>query len=135
MTDIRIVTPPDLGRGFTLNPTTNKYDVALPITSHVATLLDGAKPSVSGHTNQTFRRTLYLQGSFGYIHLDFVAQGAQGDVAALPATAPTPIGLLEVQTYDGGYVYVDPNSRIIKGGNLTRGTRYIVDIIGFFNVN
>lgn len=133
MTDIRVVTPTDLGHGFTFNPSTNKYDVACPITSHVATLLNGARPLTSGHADQTFRRTLYLQGRFGYIHLDFVAQVTNGNVAVLPAGAPTPIGVLEVQTHDGGNVYINANDRTIQGGSLTRGTRYIVDIVGFFS--
>lgn len=130
MTDIRVVTPTDLGRGFTFNTTTNKYDVALPITSHVATLLEGARPQ----TGLDSRHTLYLQGKFGYIHLDFVVQSANAtiNVASLPADAPTPIGLLEAQTHDGGYVYIDANNRTVKGKNLARGTRYVVDIVGFF---
>ena len=85
------------------------------------------------------RRTLYIANNgFGYIHLDFYVRGtsATGRTLAfrLPENSPTPVGLLETQTHDGGTIWISANSREIYFHNLTVDRRYIVDISGFWNV-
>ena len=87
----------------------------------------------------TERRTVYIANNgFGYIHLDFYARGtsATGRTFAfrLPENSPTPVGLLETQTHDGGTIWINANSKEIHFHNLTVGQRYIVDIPGFWNV-
>lgn len=79
------------------------------------------------------RKRLYINNRFGYIHLDFTARKtASGNAFQLPSNSPTPITLLEVQTRDNGNIYITSGSRIIQFYGLTAGSRYIVDIIGFF---
>lgn len=79
------------------------------------------------------RRKLQLLGKFGKMHLDFTAQ-AEKCFFDLPADAPVPLALIEVQTHDGGTVWLGPGQRKVRSGNLTVGQRYIVDLTGFFNV-
>ena len=106
-----------------------------PITSYVA-----HRPATSVATftdTGTDRHTLWLNGNFGYLHLDFTCRKTQclvGDNFNLPNSAPTPKGLLEVQTRDGGTIWLTRNARNIRWSGLTVGQRYIVDIIGFWNV-
>lgn len=79
------------------------------------------------------RRKLQLLGKLGKMHLDFTAQ-ADKCFFDLPADAPVPLALIEVQTHDGGTVWLGPGQRKVRSGNLTVGQRYIVDLTGFFNV-
>lgn len=81
------------------------------------------------------RRKLYLQNNFGYIHLDFTARTAtkgNNNTFNLPQNSPIPINVIETQVYNGGFIWINANTREIQWSGLTVGKRYIVDLIGFF---
>lgn len=88
--------------------------------------------------NPESRRKLFVQGTFGKLHLDFVYVGedkANGQLLfSFPRGTPLPRGLIEVQTFDGGTIWVRDNGDTVRGGKLTTGTRYIIDLIGFWRV-
>ena len=75
---------------------------------------------------------------FGKIHLDMRVAGSNpsnGSVlCTLPNDAPVPSRLLEVSIdANNNSVYIEPNSRSIKGWGVVGGNkRYILDIVGFF---
>lgn len=74
---------------------------------------------------------------FGKLHLDIKMtqnSGNGGIIATLPANAPVPSRLLEVAVdANNNSVYVEPNSRNIKGwGVAGNNKRYIFAIIGFW---
>lgn len=75
---------------------------------------------------------------FGKIHLDMRIPGANpsnGSVlCTLPNDAPVPSRLLEVSIdANNNSVYIEPNSRSIKGWGVAGGNRrYILDVVGFF---
>lgn len=75
---------------------------------------------------------------FGKIHLDMRIPGANpsnGSVlCTLPNDAPVASRLLEVSIdANNNSVYIEPNSRSIKGwGVVGSNKRYILDLIGFF---
>lgn len=98
--------------------------------------------SGSGQANNLLHRKMVVQNGFGIIHLDFKRTSSTNDeerggqiILRLPNTAPTPVALIETQLHDGGSVWIDPGSRTIKTnrGQATTNTRYIIDLIGFFN--
>jgi hypothetical protein len=73
----------------------------------------------------------------GKLHLDIKMtqnSGNGGVIATLPANAPVPLRLLEVAVdSNNNSIYVEPNSRNIKGwGVQGNNRRYIFDIIGFW---
>ena len=83
----------------------------------------------------------YLEWSpisgFGKLHLDIKMtqnSGNGGVIATLPANAPVPSRLLEVAVdANNNSVYVEPNSRNIKGwGVQGNNKRYIFAITGFW---
>lgn len=83
----------------------------------------------------------YLEWSpisgFGKLHLDIKMtqnSGNGGIIATLPANAPVPSVLLETAVdASNNSIYVEPNSRNIKGWGVTgNNKRYILDIIGFW---
>lgn len=87
--------------------------------------------------NDGARHRLALNGKFGYLHLDFIAKKTTcgfSDRFSLPNDAPTPISLIEAMTADGGAIFVGANTRSIRWNNLTVDKRYVVDLIGFWNV-
>lgn len=74
---------------------------------------------------------------FGKLHLDIKMtqnSGNGGTIATLPASAPVPTRLLETSVdVNNNSIYVEPNSRNIKGWGVTgNNKRYIFDIIGFW---
>lgn len=75
---------------------------------------------------------------FGKIHIDMKIPGASpsnGSVlCTLPNDAPVPSRLLEVSIdTNNNSVYIEPNSRSIKGWGVAGGNkRYILDLVGFF---
>lgn len=75
---------------------------------------------------------------FGKLHLDIklTANSNNGGVlCTLPANAPVPTRLLETAVNSANAsIYVEPNSRNIKGWGVPGGQnqRYIFDIIGFW---
>mgnify|MGYP000859187366 CR=1 FL=1 len=73
----------------------------------------------------------------GKLHLDIKMtqnSGNGGVIATLPANAPVPLRLLEVAVdSNNNSIYVEPNSRNIKGwGVQGNNRRYIFDIVGFW---
>lgn len=74
---------------------------------------------------------------FGKLHLDIKMtnnSGNGGTIATLPANAPVPTRLLETAVdANNNSIYVEPNSRNIKGwGVAGNNRRYIFSIIGFW---
>lgn len=73
---------------------------------------------------------------WGYLHFDFKLKTASGNgnmVASLPPNAPVAVRLIERSVdASNNSIYVERNSRIIKGWGVPANTRYIIDIIGFW---
>lgn len=81
------------------------------------------------------RRAITIQDGLGIVHIDFKrTSGTGGLILTLPANCPTPSKLIEAQTWDGGSVWLDANSREVQSMGLTANRRYVVDLLGFFNV-
>lgn len=76
---------------------------------------------------------------FGKLHLDIKMTQPSGNgnaICTLPANAPVPVKLLEVAVdANNNSIYVEPNSRIIKGWGVQGGNkRFILDIVGFWRM-
>lgn len=73
---------------------------------------------------------------WGYLHFDFKLKTPSGNgsmVASLPPTAPVAVRLIERSVdVNNNSIYVERNSRIIKGWGVPANTRYIIDIIGYW---
>lgn len=73
---------------------------------------------------------------WGYLHFDFKLKTPSGNgsmVASLPPTAPVAVQLIERSVdINNNSIYVERNSRIIKGWGVPANTRYIIDIIGYW---
>ena len=73
---------------------------------------------------------------WGYLHFDFklkTPSGNGGMVASLPPDAPVAVRLIERSVdANNNSIYVERNSRIIKGWGVPANTRYIIDIIGYW---
>lgn len=73
---------------------------------------------------------------WGYLHLDcrLTSPSSNGNmIASLPPTAPVSVRLIERSVdVNNNSIYVERNSRIIKGWGVPANTRYIIDIIGFW---
>lgn len=73
---------------------------------------------------------------WGYLHFDFKLKTASGNgnmVASLPPTAPVAVRLIERSVdASNNSIYVERNSRIIKGWGVPANMRYIIDIIGYW---
>lgn len=73
---------------------------------------------------------------WGYLHFDFTLTAPSGNggmVAQLPPNAPVAVRLIEKSVnVNNNSVYVERNSRIIKGWGVPANTRYIIDIIGYW---
>ena len=81
------------------------------------------------------RHYLSVAGIHGNIHLDFkmvIDSGPRRALYTLPPEAPTPVQLIEEQTFDGSSVWVDAGSRTVMGNGLKAGTRYILNLGGYF---
>ncbi len=73
---------------------------------------------------------------WGYLHLDCRLTSPSGNgnmIASLPPNSPVSVRLIErsVDTNNNS-IYVERNSRIIKGWGVPANNRYIIDIIGFW---
>ena len=84
--------------------------------------------------NNNERHKLRVANGFGKIHLDFkaVTDINNGAIFKLPDNAPKNLDLIETQTHDGSFIWLSPGSKTVYANGLKAGTRYIVDIIGFF---
>ena len=73
---------------------------------------------------------------WGYLHFDFklkTPSGNGGMVASLTPDAPVAVRLIERSVdVNNNSIYVERNSRIIKGWGVPANTRYIIDIIGYW---
>ena len=73
---------------------------------------------------------------WGYLHFDFKLKTASGNgnmVASLPPNAPVAVRLIERSVdVSNNSIYVERNSRIIKGWGVPANMRYIIDIIGYW---
>lgn len=73
---------------------------------------------------------------WGYLHFDFKLKTPSGNgnmVASLPPNAPVAVRLIERSVdVNNNSIYVERNSRIIKGWGVPANTRYIIDIIGYW---
>lgn len=81
------------------------------------------------------RRYLQVINGIGKFHLDFkpkVDLSGATSIFSLPAGCPRPDDLVEVQTHDGGSLWIVANGSTIMGQNLKANTRYIVDLLAFF---
>lgn len=121
------ITYPEVGAGKPTieNGTTKIYDVVWSI----------AQPGASG-AGRGYLEWSPISG-FGKLHLDIKMtqnSGNGGIIATLPANAPVPSRLLEVAVdANNNSVYVEPNSRNIKGwGVAGNNKRYIFAITGFW---
>lgn len=121
------ITYPEVGAGKPTieNGTTKIYDVVWGI----------AQPGASG-AGRGYLEWSPISG-FGKLHLDIKMtqnSGNGGIIATLPANAPVPSRLLEVAVdANNNSVYVEPNSRNIKGwGVAGNNKRYIFAITGFW---
>lgn len=73
---------------------------------------------------------------WGYLHFDFkltTPSGSGNVVATLPPNAPVAVRLIEKSVnVNNNSIYVEKNSRMIKGWGVPSNQRYIIDIIGFW---
>lgn len=73
---------------------------------------------------------------WGYLHFDFKLKTHSGNgnmVASLPPNAPVAVRLIERSVdVNNNSIYVERNSRIIKGWGVPANMRYIIDIIGYW---
>ena len=73
---------------------------------------------------------------WGYLHFDFILTNPSGNgqmVAQLPPNSPVAVRLIEKSVnVNNNSIYVERNSRIIKGWGVPANTRYIIDIIGYW---
>lgn len=73
---------------------------------------------------------------WGYLHFDFKLKTPSGNgnmVASLPPDAPVAVRLIERSVdASNNSIYVERNSRIIKGWGVPANMRYIIDIIGYW---
>lgn len=78
-----------------------------------------------------------MNNGFGIVHLDIkVTSGSTRErvIGFLPDNCPTPTRLIETQLWDGRSIYVEAGSREIIISSSVLNTRYLVDLVGFFNV-
>ena len=73
---------------------------------------------------------------WGYLHFDFKLMqpsGNGGVVATLPPNAPVAVRVIERSiNVNNNSIYIERNSRMIKGWGVPTNTRYIIDIIGYW---
>lgn len=73
---------------------------------------------------------------WGYLHFDFKLKTPSGNgnmVASLQPNAPVAVRLIERSVdVNNNSIYVERNSRIIKGWGVPANNRYIIDIIGYW---
>lgn len=73
---------------------------------------------------------------WGYLHFDFKLTTPSGNgnvVASLPPNSPVSVRLIEKSVnVNNNSVYVERNSRMIKGWGVPANMRYIIDIIGYW---
>lgn len=121
----------------TPTPATSTTQDAIPYgtTKRFEVIWGSAQPGAAG-TGRGYLEWSPISG-FGKLHLDIKMTQNSGNgnvIATLPANAPVPSVLLETAVdASNNSIYVEPNSRNIKGWGVTgNNKRYIFDIIGFW---
>lgn len=127
------ITYPEVSNTPTTNTQTNT--IAYGTTKIYDVVWGVAVPGATG-TGRGYLEYSPISG-FGKLHLDIKMtqnSGNGGIIATLPANAPVPSRLLEVAVdANNNSVYVEPNSRNIKGwGVAGNNKRYIFAITGFW---
>lgn len=127
------ITYPEVSNTPTTNTQTNT--IAYGTTKIYDVVWSIAQPGASG-AGRGYLEWSPISG-FGKLHLDIKMtqnSGNGGVIATLPANAPVPSRLLEVAVdANNNSVYVEPNSRNIKGwGVAGNNKRYIFAITGFW---
>lgn len=120
---------------FIHKPETGKIHIRVYRDEYALNWRQVASPTFANVTDSPQRRSFVVQDGIGKIHLDFgVSRSLTGStiIASLPPNAPTPAALIEVQTKGDGYVWITAGSRDVRAAGLSANTRYIVDLIGFF---
>ena len=118
----------------TNNPTNNTTNIAETKTYDIVWGVAQAGAPGAGRGYLEFNPAT----GFGKLHLDMkittAGSGNGGVLCTLPNAAPVPNRLLEVTVdANNNSVYVEPNSRNIKGwGVVGNNKRYILDIVGFW---
>lgn len=118
----------------TNNPTNNTTNIAETKTYDIVWGVAQAGAPGAGRGYLEFNPAT----GFGKLHLDMkittAGSGNGGVLCTLPNDAPVPNRLLEVTVdTNNNSVYVEPNSRNIKGwGVVGNNKRYILDIVGFW---
>lgn len=124
---------------YSSNPTNNTANTAVNIA--VTRIYDVVWGNAQAGAPGTGRGYLEYNPAtgFGKLHLDMKVvpaggSGRGGVLCTLPNDAPVPNRLLEVSVdANNNSVYVEPNSRNIKGwGVAGNNKRYILDIVGFW---
>lgn len=119
---------------YSSNPTNNTTNIAETKTYDIVWGVAQAGAPGAGRGYLEFNPAT----GFGKLHLDMkittAGSGNGGVLCTLPANAPVPTRLLEVTVdANNNSVYVEPNSRNIKGwGVVGNNKRYILDIVGFW---
>lgn len=91
--------------------------------------------ALGGEEAQNSRKMLSVFGVLGCITLVFkTTNTGRHTIFNLPADAPMPKSMIAAQTYTGGLIWIEPNSRAIIGNNLRANTDYSLTMVGFFNV-
>lgn len=125
----KFLTPLDLSDDFTVGQDNKIHRVK---STKFYTGVFGSN-TVSGSNDDGWRKRLTLSDNLGIIHLDFKRTNtANGTILTLPSAAPTPVNTLEVQTWDGGLLYIEAGARTVQCRGLSANRRYIADLIGFF---
>ena len=132
---VDITYPESTARNTTANPTTTTDTIPYGTTKIYDVAWGIAQPGATG-AGRGYLEYSPISG-FGKLHLDIRMTNNSGNgnvIATLPANAPVPSRLLEVAVdANNSSVYVEPNSRNIKGwGVVGNNRRYIFDITGFW---
>lgn len=129
---VKVITPNDLHTDdFAVR--NGKVVAVVTRQNFTGTWASGVSPWNNGPL-EAQRRAITIQDGLGIVHIDFKrTSGTGGLILTLPANCPTPSKLIEAQTWDGGSVWLDANSREVQSSGLTANRRYVVDLLGFFN--
>ena len=125
----KFLTPADLSEDFIVAPDKKVHRVK-STRFYIGTF---GSNTTTGSVDEGWRKSLALSDNLGIIHLDFKrTTTANGTILTLPSAAPTPINTLEVQTRDGGNVFIAAGTREVRCSGLAANRRYITDLVGFF---
>ena len=117
----KFLTPTDLSEDFIVAPDKKVHRVK---STRFYTGTFGNN-TTTGSVDEGWRKRLTLSDNLGIIHLDFKrTTTANGTILTLPSVAPTPINTLEVQTWDGGNVFIDAGTRVVQCSGLSANRIY-----------